>query len=123
MLQLIEELRTIVPAPIDSFFFTNSGAEAVENAVKIARVATGKPNIIVFSGSFHGRTAATMALTTSKDRISHRLWSVAIGHFCFAVPVCISTWYERRASISVCAGNSLTICLPRKPHRKRLLRF
>ena len=66
MLQLIEELRKIVPAPIDSFFFTNSGAEAVENAVKIARVATGRPNIIVFNGSFHGRTAATMALTTSK---------------------------------------------------------
>ena len=66
MLQLIEELRKIVPPSIDSFFFTNSGAEAVENAVKIARAATGKPNIIVFSGSFHGRTAATMALTTSK---------------------------------------------------------
>jgi 4-aminobutyrate aminotransferase len=66
MLQLIEELRKIVPSPIDSFFFTNSGAEAVENAVKIARMATGKPNIIVFNGSFHGRTAATMALTTSK---------------------------------------------------------
>jgi len=66
MLQLIEELRKIVPASIDSFFFTNSGAEAVENAVKVARAATGKPNIIVFSGSFHGRTAATMALTTSK---------------------------------------------------------
>ena len=66
MLQLIEELRKIVPSSIDTFFFTNSGAEAVENAVKIARTATGKPNIIVFSGSFHGRTAATMALTTSK---------------------------------------------------------
>ncbi len=66
LLQLIEELRKIVPASIDSFFFTNSGAEAVENAVKVARAATGKPNIIVFSGSFHGRTAATMALTTSK---------------------------------------------------------
>ncbi len=66
MLQLIEELRKIVPSQIDSFFFANSGAEAVENAVKIVRVATGKPNIIVFSGSFHGRTAATMALTTSK---------------------------------------------------------
>jgi 4-aminobutyrate aminotransferase len=66
MLQLIEELRKIVPSSIDSFFFTNSGAEAVENAVKIARAATGRPNIIVFSGSFHGRTAATMALTTSK---------------------------------------------------------
>jgi len=66
MLQLIEELRTVVPAPIDSFYFANSGAEAVENAVKIARVATGRQNIIVFSGSFHGRTAGTMVLTTSK---------------------------------------------------------
>lgn len=66
MLQLIEELRKVVPPSIDSFFFANSGAEAVENAVKIAKVATGRQNIIVFSGSFHGRTHATMALTTSK---------------------------------------------------------
>jgi 4-aminobutyrate aminotransferase len=66
MLQLIEELRTIVPPSIDSFYFANSGAEAVENAVKIARVATGRQNVIVFSGSFHGRTAGTMTLTTSK---------------------------------------------------------
>ena len=66
MLELIEELRDIVPAPIDGFFFSNSGAEAIEGAVKLARVATGRPNVIVFSGSFHGRTAGTMALTTSK---------------------------------------------------------
>src|SRR5574338_489131 len=66
MLQLIEELRTIVPSSIDSFFFANSGAEAVENAVKIARAATGRQNVIVFSGSFHGRTVGTMSLTTSK---------------------------------------------------------
>lgn len=66
MLQLIEELRKIVPPPIDSFFFANSGAEALENAVKIAKVVTGRPNVIVFSGSFHGRTHATMSLTTSK---------------------------------------------------------
>jgi 4-aminobutyrate aminotransferase len=66
MMQLIEELRTIVPPSIDGFFFSNSGAEAVEGAVKLARFATGKPNIIVFSGSFHGRTAGAMALTTSK---------------------------------------------------------
>ncbi len=65
MLRLIDELRTVVPAPIDGFFFSNSGAEAVEGAVKLARAATGKQNIIVFSGSFHGRTAGTMALTTS----------------------------------------------------------
>jgi 4-aminobutyrate aminotransferase len=66
MLQLIEELRQIVPPSIDGFFFANSGAEAVENAVKLARAATGKQNVIVFNGSFHGRTAGTMALTTSK---------------------------------------------------------
>ena len=66
MLQLVEEIRKIVPPSIDSFFFANSGAEALENAVKIAKVATGRPNVIVFNGSFHGRTHATMALTTSK---------------------------------------------------------
>ena len=66
MLQLIEEVRRIVPASIDGFFFSNSGAEAVEGAVKLARAATGKQAVIVFAGSFHGRTAGTMALTTSK---------------------------------------------------------
>lgn len=66
MLQLIEELKTVVPPSIDGFFFSNSGAEAVEGAVKMARAVTGKPNVIVFSGSFHGRTAGAMALTTSK---------------------------------------------------------
>jgi len=66
MLQLVEEIRKIVPPAIDSFYFANSGAEALENAVKIAKAATGRQNIIVFNGSFHGRTHATMALTTSK---------------------------------------------------------
>jgi len=66
MMQLIEELRKIVPPGIDGFFFSNSGAEAVEGALKLARNVTGKNSVIVFSGSFHGRTAGTMALTTSK---------------------------------------------------------
>ncbi len=66
LLELVSELRTTVPETLDCFFFSNSGAEAVEGAVKLARHATGRPNIIVFQGSFHGRTAMTMALTTSK---------------------------------------------------------
>lgn len=66
MLRLISELRTIVPPTIDGFFFTNSGAEAIEGAVKLARQATGRTNVIVFQGSFHGRTVGTMSLTTSK---------------------------------------------------------
>lgn len=66
LLQLVEELRNIVPPGIDGFFFSNSGAEAVEGAVKLARHATGRPNVVVFQGSFHGRTVGTMSLTTSK---------------------------------------------------------
>jgi len=66
LLELVEELHTIVPPELDCFFFSNSGAEAIEGAVKLARHATGRSNIIVFQGSFHGRTGMTMALTTSK---------------------------------------------------------
>ncbi|CAM9354769.1 unnamed protein product [Hapterophycus canaliculatus] len=49
---------------------TRSGSEAVEAAIKIARHATGKQNVIVFRGAHHGRTMGTMGLTTSK--ISYR---------------------------------------------------
>jgi len=66
MLELVSELKNVVNPAIDGFFFTNSGAEAVEGAIKLARHATGRPNIIVFQGSFHGRTVGTMSLTTSK---------------------------------------------------------
>ena len=66
ILELIEELTSIVAPELDGFFFSNSGAEAVEGAVKLARTATARPNVIVFQGSFHGRTVGTMSLTTSK---------------------------------------------------------
>ena len=66
LLELVDELRSIVPESLDGYFFSNSGAEAVEGAIKLARAVTGRPNIIVFQGSFHGRTVGTMALTTSK---------------------------------------------------------
>ncbi len=65
-LALAEALNDITPPNIDAFFFSNSGAEAVEASIKLARHKTGKRNIIVFQGSFHGRTAQTMAMTTSK---------------------------------------------------------
>jgi 4-aminobutyrate aminotransferase len=65
-LHLAEELNAVTPASIHQFFFSNSGAEAVEAAVKLARMATKRRNIIVFQGSFHGRTHQAMAMTTSK---------------------------------------------------------
>jgi len=67
VLQLAEELKTVVPKGLDQFFFSNSGAESVEAALKLARHATGKPNIISFQGSFHGRTIGAMSVTNSKN--------------------------------------------------------
>jgi 4-aminobutyrate aminotransferase len=63
---LAARLAEITPAGIDTFFFANSGAEITEAAVKLAKQATRRPHVIVFSGSFHGRTHLTMAMTTSK---------------------------------------------------------
>jgi 4-aminobutyrate aminotransferase/(S)-3-amino-2-methylpropionate transaminase len=61
---LAERLNAIAPfaGPARTIFFT-TGAEAVENAVKIARAATGRGGLIAFSGAFHGRTILTSALT------------------------------------------------------------
>jgi 4-aminobutyrate aminotransferase len=64
--QLGARLAGITPASIDTFFFANSGAEATEAAVKLAKQVTGRPNTVVFQGSFHGRSHLTMAMTTSK---------------------------------------------------------
>jgi 4-aminobutyrate aminotransferase len=63
---LAAKLTEITPPSIDRFFFANSGAEITEASVKLAKQATKRPNIIVFSGSFHGRTHMAMAMTTSK---------------------------------------------------------
>ncbi|KAG8826226.1 hypothetical protein FRC19_009459 [Serendipita sp. 401] len=65
-LNLISRLLPVVPQGLDTFFFWNSGAEAVEQSVKIARSATGRQNIITMQGAYHGRTFGTMALTRSK---------------------------------------------------------
>ncbi|HSW42254.1 MAG TPA: aspartate aminotransferase family protein [Patescibacteria group bacterium] len=66
-LRLHDRLRTLLPGGPWQAFLSNSGAEAVEAAVKLARVATKRPVILVFRGGYHGRTAQTMALTTAKN--------------------------------------------------------
>jgi 4-aminobutyrate aminotransferase len=66
-LRLYERLQSLLPGGPWSGFLSNSGAEAIEASIKLARVATGRPVIIAFRGGFHGRTAQTMALTSAKD--------------------------------------------------------
>ena len=65
---LAEKMNEIVPLKSEKRkpMFANSGAEAIENAVKIAKSYTGRPNIIVFSGAFHGRTLLAATMTAKK---------------------------------------------------------
>jgi hypothetical protein len=76
MLELTELLLPNMPRGLDTLYYGTTGAEAVENAVKMARAFTGKHAVVVFRGGYHGRTFGTMAMTVS-------------GAFCRIVP---SSW-------------------------------
>ena len=84
--ELAARLAQITPAGIDTFFFSNSGAEATEAAVKLARHATGRPNVIVVQGGFHGRTYLTMAMTTSKVGVRAGYQPLPAGVFVTSFP-------------------------------------
>jgi 4-aminobutyrate aminotransferase len=66
-LELAEELSTLLPERLGCFFFANSGSEAVESALKLARHATGRPNAIAFQGGYHGRTLGALSLSSAKS--------------------------------------------------------
>ncbi|MEE8637933.1 MAG: aminotransferase class III-fold pyridoxal phosphate-dependent enzyme, partial [Candidatus Margulisiibacteriota bacterium] len=63
---LAEKLSKIVPIKNAQFFFCQSGSEAVEAAIKLAKYATKKPGLVAIRGAFHGRTFGALSLTTSK---------------------------------------------------------
>ncbi len=63
-----DHLRRITPDGIDKFFFMNSGAEAVEGSIKLARKTSGRQGVVVFRGGFHGRTMGSVSYTTSKAK-------------------------------------------------------
>lgn len=67
-----ELLSQITPPGLARFFFSNSGAEAVEGALKLARHYTGRHGILAFIGAFHGRTLGTLSLTASNTKYRNR---------------------------------------------------
>jgi 4-aminobutyrate aminotransferase len=62
---LADAIAAVMPAPLDSVFFGNSGTEAIEGAIKLARRATGRSHVIAFSGAFHGRSYGALSATSS----------------------------------------------------------
>jgi 4-aminobutyrate aminotransferase len=65
LLKLTDKLGEVLPLSLDSIFYANSGSEAVEASIRLARMATGRPNLIAFHGGFHGRTVAAASLTSA----------------------------------------------------------
>lgn len=88
--ELAEKLNELAPGdtPKKTLFVT-TGAEAVENAVKIARAHTGRPAVIAFSGGFHGRTMMTMGLTGKVDPYKRGFGPMPAGiyHLPFPMPM------------------------------------
>jgi 4-aminobutyrate aminotransferase len=66
LLTLSERLGAVLPEGLDTMFYVNSGSEAVEAALRLARHSTGRANVVVFHGSFHGRTIGAASMTTSR---------------------------------------------------------
>ena len=98
--ELGEELAKITPGDLKKFFFTLGGAEAVENAVKMARAVTGRHKIIARQRSYHGSTAAAMALTGDQRR-----WANEPGYpGVLRMVRCLffSSFYGSSLSLSVC---------------------
>ena len=101
-IELAKELIKVFPPELDTFFFSNSGAEAVEASVKLARHVTGKRNIVVFQGSFHGRTAQTMAMTTSKYVYRHQYQPLPSGVFVTPFPYAYFYGWDEEETTDFC---------------------
>ncbi len=100
--KLAEMLNKVTPPEIDRFFFSNSGAEAIEASVKLARSATGRRNIIVFQGSFHGRTHQAMAMTTSKYIYRHNYQPLPGGVFVSPFPYSYYYGWDEAEATAFC---------------------
>jgi len=86
-----EALVSVAPPGLNSVFFCNSGAEAVEGALKLARRATGRTEIIAFLGAFHGRTYGAVTLTASKARYHAGMGPFLPGVHHVRYPYCFRT--------------------------------
>ncbi|HEU0114977.1 MAG TPA: aminotransferase class III-fold pyridoxal phosphate-dependent enzyme [Thermomicrobiales bacterium] len=69
LLQASAALTATLPESLNQVFWTNSGAEAIEGALKLAKTATHRPAIIAFRGGFHGRTHGAMSVTSSRMKV------------------------------------------------------
>jgi len=82
-LRLAEELGKVLPGNLDCFFFANSGTEAIEGALKLAKFVTQRPYVVSFTGCFHGRSLGALGVTTSKSKYRKYLQP---SHLSYQIP-------------------------------------
>jgi 4-aminobutyrate aminotransferase len=96
--ELAERLKKVTPAGIDTFFFSNSGAEAIEGAVKLARLFTGRQAVLAFIPGFHGRTLGAITLTTATVRYRRGYHPLLPSVFHSPYPYCYRCAFGKNGS-------------------------
>lgn len=98
-LELAIELAKVTPGNLDMFFFSNSGAEAVEGALKLARWKTRRPVFIAYRGSFHGRTFGALSVTSSNANYRERYAPFLPTVYHMPYPYCFRCPYNAKPEV------------------------
>ena len=97
LVELAEKLAEIVPGKAAKrVYYGNSGTEAIEAAMKLARYATGREKFIAFFGGFHGRTMGALSLTAFESGAAQRIRLAAVRGFSRAISGCVSLPARKR---------------------------
>lgn len=102
IVELSERLGQFMPDGIDTFFYASAGTEAVEGALRLARHATGRPNVIVFHGGFHGRTMGALSLTTSRTALKAGLQPMMGGVVVAPFPFAHRYGWDEDTAVAFC---------------------
>ncbi len=98
-----ERLISVTPAGLDMLFFSNSGAEAVEGALKLARFVAARQGIISFTGGFHGRTLGAVSVTTSTAKYRNRYHPLIPSVYHSPYPYCFRCPFRLKPDNCDCA--------------------
>ncbi|CUR45168.1 aspartate aminotransferase family protein [Alloalcanivorax xenomutans] len=115
MLRLSDRLSEHLPAGLDAVAFSNSGSEAVETAIRLARHATGRPNLIAFQGGFHGRTLAAASLTSSTTKVRSGWGPMMAGVFFAPFPHIYLYGWDEEATSAFCLRQLDELLLTQSP--------
>lgn len=102
MLALTDRLYQHLPHQLNSVSFANTGSEAVETALRLARQATGRPNVITFMGGFHGRTMGAASLTNSTTKVRAGWGPMMAGVFFSPFPHTYRYGWSEKETVDFC---------------------